>query len=69
MRCNESRFLLRIFNSAILLPLLYCYGRPMINGQTERGWLKLASLGRPEGLASQPLEAHYYSNKRIDPLV
>lgn len=31
----------------------------MINGQTERGRLKLASLGMLEGLASQPLEAHY----------
>lgn len=59
MRCNESRFLLRIFNSAVLLPLIYCCRRPMINGQTERGRLKLASLGMLEGLASQPLEAHY----------
>jgi len=69
MRFNESHFLLPMFNSAVLLPLIYCYGRPMINGQAERECLKLASLGRPGGLASQPSEAHYYSNKRIDPLV
>lgn len=41
----------------------------MINGQIERGWLKLASMGRLGGLFSQPLEAHYYSNKRIDPFI
>lgn len=41
----------------------------MINGQIGSGWLKLASMRRPGGLSSQPLEAHYYSNKRIDPFI
>lgn len=69
MRCNESWFLLPVFNSALLFALIYCYGSPMINGQKERIWPKLASLRRPEGLASQPLKAHYCINKRIDPVV
>lgn len=69
MRFNESWFWLLVFHRAVLLTLVYCYGRSMINRQTERGWLRFAFLGRPGGLAHQPLEAHYYSNKRIDPLV
>lgn len=69
MRCKESWFLLPVFNSAVLFALIYSYETPLINGQKERIWLKLASLRRLEGLASQPLKAHYCSNKRIDPLV
>lgn len=71
-KANELQWfssLLPFFGSTILLPLICCRGRPVINRQIGSGWLKPFSLGRLGGLASQPLEAHYYSNKRIDPFI